>query len=109
LTTDSLLRQTPLHSRHLALGAKMVDFAGWDMPLMYPTGMVAEHLATRRGAGLFDVSHMGRILIGGTGALGFLQSVLSNNAAALDLRQAQYTFIPTSWSMRPTGKRTGTT
>jgi aminomethyltransferase len=89
------LQTTPLYGRHLALGAKMVDFAGWDMPLMYPTGVVAEHLATRRGAGLFDVSHMGRFMVRGPGALAFLQLVLSNNAAALDVGQAQYTFLPT--------------
>ena len=89
------LNKTPLHSSHVALGAKMVDFAGWDMPLMYPTGVVAEHLATRRRAGLFDVSHMGRFIVGGPGALEFLQHVLSNNAAALEVGQAQYTFIPT--------------
>ncbi|MBN1631487.1 MAG: glycine cleavage system protein T, partial [Thermoleophilia bacterium] len=73
----------------------MVDFAGWDMPLTYPTGTVEEHLATRGHAGLFDVSHMGRFIISGAGALAFLQRVLSNNAAALDLYQAQYTFITT--------------
>ena len=95
LTSDSALRLTPLHGRHVALGAKMVDFAGWDMPLLYPTGTVAEHLATRGSAGLFDISHMGRLSISGAGALGFLQRVLSNNAAALDIGQAQYTFITT--------------
>ncbi len=88
------LRQTPFYDKHVALGAKMVDFAGWHMPLMYPTGVVAEHLATRRAAGLFDVSHMGRFAIGGADALPFLQYVLSNNAAALEVGQAQYTFIP---------------
>ena len=62
---------------------------------MYPTGVVEEHLATRRGAGLFDVSHMGRFALRGAGALPFLQRVLSNNAAALDVGQAQYTLIPT--------------
>ncbi|MCK4602829.1 MAG: glycine cleavage system aminomethyltransferase GcvT, partial [Phycisphaerae bacterium] len=56
----SELQQTALHDRHVALGAKMVDFAGWDMPLQYPAGIVSEHLVTRKGAGLFDVSHMGR-------------------------------------------------
>jgi aminomethyltransferase len=89
-------RQTPLHGKHLALDAKMVDFAGWDMPLMYPGGVVAEHLATRRAAGLFDVSHMGRLALSGPGALGFLQHVLSNNAAALEPGQAQYTFLPSA-------------
>lgn len=73
----------------------MVDFAGWAMPLAYPTGTVAEHLATRREAGLFDISHMGRILVGGTQALKLLQRVLSNNAAALEPYEAQYAFIPT--------------
>jgi aminomethyltransferase len=89
------LQRTPLYHSHLALGAKLVDFAGWEMPLVYPFGTVAEHLAARRSAGLFDVSHMGRFAVRGPGALDFLQRVLSNNAAALDLRQAQYTFIPT--------------
>ena len=89
------LKRTPVHPSHVALGAKMVDFAGWDMPLIYPTGTVAEHLATRRRAGLFDVSHMGRFTVGGPGRSRFLQRVLSNNAAALDVGQAQYTFIPT--------------
>ena len=95
MTTDSGGRRTPLYDRHVALGAKMVDFAGWDMPIDYPTGVVAEHLATRRSAGLFDVSHMGRFSIAGPGALSFLQHVLSNNAAALDVGQSQYTIIPT--------------
>lgn len=73
----------------------MVDFAGWHMPLAYPTGVVAEHLATRRKAGLFDISHMGRFSLSGPGALGLLQRVLSNNVAALDAGQAQYTFLTT--------------
>ena len=89
-------RHTPLHDRHITLGAKMVDFRGWHMPLKYPTGIVAEHLATRRGAGLFDVSHMGRFSIGGIGVLAFLQRALSNNVLALEVGQAQYTFIPSS-------------
>jgi aminomethyltransferase len=80
----------------LALGAKIVEFAGWEMPIFYPTGIVEEHLATRKGAGLFDVSHMGRFIIRGAGALRFLQHVLTNNAEALDIREtgAQYTMIP---------------
>ncbi len=71
----------------------MVDFAGWEMPLQYSGGIVAEHLATRRQAGLFDVSHMGRFTVRGAGALPFLQHVLTNNAAALEVCQAQYTII----------------
>ncbi|MFO7985720.1 MAG: hypothetical protein R6U38_07630, partial [Desulfatiglandaceae bacterium] len=78
-------------------GAKMVEFGGWDMPISYPTGIVQEHLATRQQAGLFDVSHMGRFWVRGPGAIPFLQHVLTNNAAALDIRTkgAQYTHIQT--------------
>ena len=89
------LLRTPLHAQHVAAGAKMVDFGGWDMPVQYPTGIIAEHLATRAAAGLFDVSHMGRFVLRGPGAATFLQHVLTNNAAALDLLQAQYTMVPT--------------
>lgn len=89
-------KRTVLYDRHAALGAKIVEFGGWKMPLFYPAGIVEEHLATRKGAGLFDVSHMGRFTIRGKGALGFLNHVLTNNASALDmrLRGAQYTLIP---------------
>ncbi len=87
------LRRTPLFDRHAALGATLVDFGGWEMPLQYPTGIVEEHLATRRAAGLFDVSHMGRFLFRGAGSLAFLQHALTNNAAALETGQAQYTFL----------------
>ena len=89
------LLRTPFHAQHVAAGARMVDFGGWDMPVQYPTGIIAEHLATRGGAGLFDVSHMGRFVLRGPGSAAFLQHVLSNNAEALDLLQAQYTMVPT--------------
>jgi aminomethyltransferase len=92
------MKRTPLYERHVALGARMVEFGGWEMPIQYPAGIIAEHLATRRKAGLFDVSHMGRFLVRGPGALPFLQKVLTNNAAALGAGRAQYTLIPT-----PTG------
>jgi aminomethyltransferase len=90
------LLKTVFYDRHVDLGAKIVEFFGWEMPMFYPTGIVKEHLATRKHAGLFDVSHMGRFIIRGSGALKFLQHVLSNNAEALDIREigAQYTFIP---------------
>ncbi len=87
-------RKTVLHDRHVALGARMVDFGGWDMPVQYPGGILAEHLSTRKGAGLFDVSHMGRFVFRGRGGVPFLQHVLTNNAAALDVGQAQYTIVP---------------
>ena len=86
--------KTALHHTHVQAGAQMVPFGGWDMPLQYGGGIVREHLATRKHAGLFDVSHMGRLIIGGTDALAFLQHVLSNNAAALEVGESQYTLIP---------------
>ncbi len=92
----SALLRTPLFERHVALGAKMVEFGGWEMPVQYRAGIIREHLATRSHAGLFDVSHMGRFVLGGGAALPFLQHVLTNNAAALDVGQAQYTMVPTA-------------
>jgi len=88
------LLKTVFHEKHVDLGAKMVEFGGWDMPVQYETGIVQEHLNTRKQAGLFDVSHMGRFIIEGSNALGFLQHVLSNNAAALEIEESQYTMIP---------------
>ncbi len=92
----SELKRTVFYDQHVALGAKIVEFAGWEMPIFYPTGILEEHLATRKGTGLFDVSHMGRFIVRGAGALRFLQHVLTNNAEALDIREtgAQYTLIP---------------
>ena len=94
----SELKRTILYDRHVKAGAQMVPFGGWDMPVMYGGGILAEHLATRKGAGLFDVSHMGRFVFRGSRALEFLQHALTNNAEALDTldRGAQYTLIPTA-------------
>ena len=86
-------RKTVLNSWHRSHGAHMVAFGGWDMPLNYPSGIVEEHLATRKFGGLFDISHMGRFRVAGPQAVPFLQYALVNNAAALDPRQAQYTII----------------
>jgi aminomethyltransferase len=72
----------------------MVEFAGWNMPIQYGGGILQEHLTTRKKAGLFDVSHMGRFVVGGQDALPFLQYVLSNNAAALEPEEGHYTLIP---------------
>jgi aminomethyltransferase len=88
------MRRTPLYEEHVKLGAKMVEFAGWEMPLNYPAGIIAEHLAVRKYGGLFDISHMGRFLVTGKGALPFLQYVLTSNVAALEPGQSQYTIIP---------------
>ncbi len=87
--TTTTLRRTALNRVHRQMGARMVNFGGWDMPLEY-TGIVAEHLAVRTAAGLFDVSHMGEIELRGPGALELLQWVTCNNAARLAIGQAQY-------------------
>ena len=90
----SELKRTQLYNAHLAAGATMVDFGGWEMPIKYPTDIVAEHLYTRQVCGLFDVSHMGRLLIEGPERVQFLQHVLSSNVQALDVNEAQYCIIP---------------
>ena len=90
---DSEAKKTPLNTWHRSHGAQMFQFGGWEMPLNYKTGIVEEHLATRRAGGLFDISHMGRFILSGEGALPFLQYVLTNNAAALDPGQAHYTML----------------
>ena len=86
--------RTVLYSSHVDLNAQMVPFGGWEMPLQYPTGIIKEHLLTRREAGLFDVSHMGRLRFRGSGVLPFLQHVLTNQASALEVGQSQYTLVP---------------
>jgi len=88
------LKRTVLFDSHVKLGATLVDFGGWEMPVNYPSGMVEEHLYTRKKAGIFDVSHMGRFVISGREAVKFLQYVLTNNVLAVDIMQAQYTMIP---------------
>ena len=90
----SVLKRTQLYGIHVAAGAAMVDFGGWEMPIEYPSKIVAEHLYTRHACSLFDVSHMGRVLVDGPEAVSFLQHVLSSNVSALDLNQAQYAIIP---------------
>ncbi len=92
--TDSsaALKQTELHACHVALGARMTDFAGFAMPLQY-SGIVDEHMAVRKVAGLFDVSHMGEILVRGPRAFPFVQHVITNNAASLADGEALYTLM----------------
>src|SRR3954468_17550913 len=84
------LKKTPFHSMHVAAGAKMVPFAGFEMPVQYPTGITAEHNAVRQAAGLFDVSHMGEFEVTGPDALKFASYVTSNDAEALEVGQVQY-------------------
>jgi glycine cleavage system T protein (aminomethyltransferase) len=84
------LKRTPFYDLHVAAGAKMVPFAGYEMPVQYPTGITEEHQTVRRGAGLFDVTHMGEFEITGKDALAFVSYVTSNNPAALAVGQVQY-------------------
>jgi len=86
------LQQTPLHDRHVALGARMVPFAGWEMPVQYE-GVIQEHRAVRTDAGVFDVSHMGEIEVEGPRAHELLQSLLSNDLDKVAPGQAQYTLL----------------
>ena len=86
----SELKRTQLYNVHIDAGATMVDFGGWEMPIKYPTDIIAEHLYTRRFCSLFDVSHMGRLLIEGPERTAFLQHVLTSNVEGLDLYMAQY-------------------
>jgi aminomethyltransferase len=87
------LRRTPLNDIHRDSGARMVPFGGWEMPVEY-AGLIAEHMAVRTAAGLFDVSHMGQIEVEGEGALAFLQRTTSNDVAKLVDGQAQYSALP---------------
>jgi aminomethyltransferase len=87
------LRATPLNQIHRESGAKMTAFSGWDMPVEY-SGLIAEHQAVRRAAGLFDVSYMGQFEVTGEGALAFLQRVTANDVAKLATGQAQYSALP---------------
>ena len=87
---DAPLLRTPLYDEHVALGARLVPFAGYEMPVQYPAGITAEHHAVRRAAGLFDVSHMGEFIVRGERALDFVQYVTTNDASRIEVGQAQY-------------------
>ncbi len=88
-----MMKELPLTPRHVALGAKMTDFAGYQMPLVYST-VSEEHLEVRNQVGLFDVSHMGEFIIKGKEALDLVQHVISNDASRLEIGQAQYAYLP---------------
>src|SRR5215467_12543096 len=84
------LKHTPLYEQHLALGARLVEFGGWEMPVQY-SSILEEHRAVRTRAGLFDVSHMGEFGVEGPDALAFLQNLVPNDVAKLAIHQALYT------------------
>src|SRR5258708_18910854 len=90
--SEEVLRRTPLYELHKELGARIVPFAGWEMPVQY-AGILDETRAVRNGVGLFDISHMGRIYVRGSGAQVLLQKVTSNDASALAPGQAQYSLL----------------
>ncbi len=86
------LRHSPLHDRHVALGAKFAAFSGWEMPLEYEGGgVLREHAAVREDAGVFDVSHLGKATVAGPGAAGFVNACLSNDLGRIARGKAQYT------------------
>ena len=89
---ETALRRTPLFDRHVEAGARIVPFAGWEMPVQYQ-GIIPEHLAVRTAAGVFDVSHMGQLELRGAGALAFAQRMLSNDLDRIDAGHAQYTLL----------------
>src|SRR5690606_4603705 len=92
-TEELDVRHSPLDAVHRALGAKMVPFGGWDMPLSYPTGTLAEHTGCRNGAVVFDVSHLGTVRVSGTGAFDLLQSALTNDLRKVEPGRCQYTHL----------------
>lgn len=93
MSTENL-KKTPLNAAHRALGGKMVDFGGWDMPVQYPAGVIEEHIATRTRAGLFDVSHMGEIWVEGPDAIPFVNRITTNDVTKLVDGQAHYSALP---------------
>ncbi len=90
--TEVAPRKTPLYDEHVLLGAKMVPFAGWLMPVQY-TSIVEEHQAVRNSVGIFDISHMGQLIVGGTDAREWLDTMLTNNIEKLNVGMGQYTFL----------------
>lgn len=88
-----MLKQTPLKQKHLSLGAKMVPFAGWEMPVYYPAGIIAEHNAVRNNIGIFDIGHMGLIKIEGQKALDLIQYVATNDVSKLNVNGCQYSVL----------------
>ena len=95
MSPETTLRTTPLADTHRALGAKMVPFAGWEMPVQYPTGIMAEHKAVRSATGIFDVSNMGEFEVTGPDRNAFVNRITCNDVGALASGQVQYSAILT--------------
>src|SRR5436305_4503036 len=90
---QAALLRTPLNALHRRLGARMVDFAGWDMPVQYPSGILAEHQAVRTAAGLFDLSHMGRVFFRGRDALALAQACCTRDLGRIPPGEAAYSVL----------------
>jgi aminomethyltransferase len=93
MTDTAALHRTPLHALHVSLGAKMVPFAGYDMPVQYPTGIIAEHQHCRNAASLFDVSHMGQVRLDGSDAVAALETLVPGDVAALKPGRTRYSMF----------------
>src|SRR6266496_2321624 len=87
-----MLKRTPLFSAHQKLGAKLIEFGGWEMPVQY-TSITDEHMAVRKAGGIFDISHMGEVSVSGPEAAAFLNQILTNDIGKLDVGTAQYTLL----------------
>src|SRR6266404_5030332 len=92
LVTEAAEKKTSLYDEHVKRGAKMVPFAGWLMPVQY-SSIVEEHRAVRNNLGMFDISHMGQLIVDGNDARGWLNTMLTNNIEKLEVGQGQYTFL----------------
>src|SRR5919107_3411421 len=90
-TAGAEVHTSPLHERHVALGAKFAEFGGWSMPLEYATGVVKEHTAVREAVGIFDVSHLGKAMVSGPGAADYVNATLTNDLRRIAHGKAQYT------------------
>src|SRR5947209_7458020 len=90
--TEAALKKTPLYDEHLQLGAKMIPFGDWIMPVQY-SGIIDEHQAVRNNVGVFDISHMGQLVASGPGAAAWLNEMLTNNVDKLEIGAGQYTFL----------------
>jgi aminomethyltransferase len=93
VSTIGALKRTPLHDVHVLLGAKIVPFAGFEMPVQYPTGITVEHKAVREACGLFDVSHMGEVIVRGPDAIRFVSYMTSNDVSKLAIHQVHYSTL----------------
>src|SRR6187431_2137709 len=90
--SEAALKKTPLYDEHVQLGAKMIPFGDWIMPVQY-SGIIDEHQAVRNSAGVFDISHMGQLVATGAGAAGWLNEMLTNSLEKLEVGTGQYTFL----------------